>query len=96
MAADRFGAFGASEVDAVRRWRDALGVPAHASAEEIKQAYRRAVKTVHPDLHPDDATAVAHFRRMHEAYEALIAIASRNSPSEFTDVWEEQFRQWSR
>jgi len=49
----------------------ALGVPAHASPHEIKRAYRRAVKAAHPDLHPDDATAAARFRRLQEAYESL-------------------------
>ena len=48
-----------------------LGVPAHASHEEIKRAFRRAVKGAHPDLHPGDASAAARFRRLHEAYEAL-------------------------
>ncbi len=49
----------------------ALGVSAHASPEEIKQAYREAVKAAHPDLHPDDQTAAARFRRVQEAYESL-------------------------
>jgi hypothetical protein len=49
----------------------ALGVPAHASPAEIKRAFRRAVKRAHPDLHPDDASAAARFRRLQEAYEAL-------------------------
>ena len=49
----------------------ALGVPAYASPEEIRRAYRRTVKGAHPDLHPDDATAAARFRRLQEAYEAL-------------------------
>jgi hypothetical protein len=42
----------------------ALGVPAHASPEEIKHAYRRAVKHAHPDLHPGDTSAPARFRRL--------------------------------
>lgn len=50
----------------------ALGVPAHASPEEIRRAYRRAVKGAHPDLHPEDANAATRFRRLQEAYEALI------------------------
>jgi len=49
----------------------ALGVPAHATLEEIKRAYRRAVKKAHPDLHPEDTSAAARFRRLQEAYEAL-------------------------
>jgi hypothetical protein len=49
----------------------ALGVSAHTPPQEIKRAYRRAVKRAHPDLNPDDATAAARFRRVQEAYESL-------------------------
>jgi hypothetical protein len=49
----------------------ALGVQARASLEEIKRAYREAVKQAHPDLHPDDATAAERFRSVQEAYESL-------------------------
>lgn len=90
MAAGQFGAFGATEVDAAWRWRATLEIPEHASLEEIKRAYRRAVTQVHPDLHPDDPTAAAHFRALHEAYETLVASARRNPMSRFTDVWEGQ------
>lgn len=38
--------------------------------EEIKHAYRRAVKRVHPDAAPDNSTAT--FRRVTEAYELLL------------------------
>lgn len=96
MAAGQFGAFGTSGVDAAWRWRATLEVPEHASLEEIRRAYRRAVMQVHPDLHPDDATAAAHFRALHEAYEVLIASESRSSTSRtsmsrFSDAWEGQF-----
>jgi molecular chaperone DnaJ len=91
MAAGQFGVFRASEMDAIWRWRAELGVPEHASPEEIKRAYWRAVKQVHPDLHPDDATAAARFRSLHEGYEALIAIANRSSVGRLTDAWEGQF-----
>ncbi len=90
MVAGRFGAFGASEIDAVSHWRAMLGVPEHASPEEIKHAYRHAVKLVHPDLHPDNATAASLFRSLQDAYQALIAIANQNSISGFIDVSEGQ------
>jgi hypothetical protein len=49
----------------------ALGVSAQASDQEIKRAYREAVKRAHPDLHPNDASAAERFRRVQQAYESL-------------------------
>jgi len=49
----------------------ALGVTARASPQEIKRAYREAVKQAHPDLHPADQTAAERFRHVQEAYESL-------------------------
>jgi hypothetical protein len=49
----------------------ALGLSAHASPQEIKRAYRQAVKQAHPDLNPEDATAAVRFRGVQEAYESL-------------------------
>lgn len=91
MAAGQFGAFRASDLDGAWRWKATLVVPEDASLEEIKRAYRRAVKLVHPDFHPDDPTAAARFRALQEAYEALIAEASRKPirpMSRFSDVGE--------
>ena len=50
---------------------EVLGVQKGASAEEIKKAYRTMAKKYHPDLHPDDPTAEAHFKECNEAYEVL-------------------------
>ena len=37
----------------------ALGVAKTASQDEIKKAYRKIVKTSHPDINPGDAAAEA-------------------------------------
>jgi hypothetical protein len=58
---------------------DALGVAADASREQIKRAYRQAVKRTHPDLHPDDAQAAERFRRVDEAYKALTGQGAGNN-----------------
>lgn len=50
---------------------EALGLTKAATADEIKKAYRKLVRTSHPDLHPDDAGAEARFKAISAAYEVL-------------------------
>lgn len=50
---------------------EALGLSKTASAEEIKKAYRKLVRTSHPDLHPDDPGAEARFKAISAAHEVL-------------------------
>ncbi|WP_222721955.1 J domain-containing protein [Actinomadura alba] len=50
--------------DAERPWRDynkILGVELSASARKITSAYRRLVRTLHPDSHPERPTAGERF-----------------------------------
>ncbi len=49
----------------------ALGLTKAATAEDIKKAYRKLVRTSHPDLHPDDPSAEARFKAISAAYEVL-------------------------
>ena len=49
----------------------ALGLTKSATADEIKKAYRKLVRTSHPDLHPDDAGAEARFKALSAAYDLL-------------------------
>jgi DnaJ-class molecular chaperone len=50
---------------------EALGLTKAATADEIKKAYRKLVRTSHPDLHPDDAGAEARFKAISAAYDIL-------------------------
>ncbi|MDR1408772.1 MAG: molecular chaperone DnaJ [Oscillospiraceae bacterium] len=50
---------------------DVLGVGKGSSAEDIKKAYRQKAKECHPDLHPDDPSAVQKMQEINEAYEVL-------------------------
>lgn len=49
-----------------------LGLPTHASASEITQAYRRLAKTTHPDVTGRlDQDAGRRFAALTDAYDAL-------------------------
>jgi molecular chaperone DnaJ len=48
-----------------------LGVSRSATAEEIKRAYRRRARDLHPDANPGDAEAEARFKELARAYETL-------------------------
>jgi molecular chaperone DnaJ len=47
-----------------------LGVTRRATAEEIKRAYRRRARELHPDANPDPQ-AEEHFKALARAYEVL-------------------------
>jgi DnaJ-domain-containing protein 1 len=56
----------------------ALGVSFNADAAEVKQAYRRLVRTYHPDLHPDAShddrkSLSTRFAEITAAYRTLVA-----------------------
>jgi hypothetical protein len=58
-------------------WR-VLGLPPGAEVGEIKRAYRRLAKSLHPDLHPDATPEERHdlqsrFAQVTDAYRVLVA-----------------------
>ena len=56
---------------AKRDYYDVLGIKRGASDADIKSAFRRLAKELHPDRNPDDKTAEQKFKELNEAYEVL-------------------------
>jgi len=54
-----------------RCYYEVLGVSKGASAEEIKKAFRRKAKELHPDRNKDNPEAEALFKEANEAYDIL-------------------------
>ena len=50
---------------------DILGVDRGASADDVKKAYRKRARELHPDANPDDPTAEDKFKELSRAYEVL-------------------------
>jgi len=48
-----------------------LGIPKSATVNQIKKAYRRLAKELHPDKNTEDEDAVSKFQDLSAAYEAL-------------------------
>jgi molecular chaperone DnaJ len=49
-----------------------LGVAREATTSDIKRAYRRLARRLHPDINPGDREAATRFRQIVNAYETLI------------------------
>jgi DnaJ-class molecular chaperone len=48
-----------------------LGLKKNASDDEIRRAFRKLAKELHPDVNPSDATAAERFKRVSGAYDII-------------------------
>lgn len=64
-----------------------LGVNKTATADEIKQAYRKLARKHHPDVNPGDKVAESKFKEINEAYEVLSDVDKRKKYDQFGQYW---------
>ena len=56
---------------AKRDYYEVLGVGRSADEKDLKAAYRKLAKQLHPDANPGDAKTEAKFKELNEAYDVL-------------------------
>ncbi|HEY8054355.1 MAG TPA: J domain-containing protein [Terriglobales bacterium] len=56
---------------AAKDYYQILGIERTATAEEVRKAYRRLARKLHPDVNPNNKTAEEKFKDVQEAYDVL-------------------------
>jgi curved DNA-binding protein len=65
-----------------------LGVSKDATSDEIKKAYRKLARKLHPDINPSDKEAHAKFQQLNEANEVLSHPEKRKKYDKYGKDWE--------
>lgn len=64
-----------------------LGVGKNASQDDIKKAYRKLARKLHPDLNPNDKEAEKKFKELNEANEVLSNTENRAKYDKYGENW---------
>jgi len=64
-----------------------LGVDKNATQEDIKKAYRKLARKLHPDLNPNDKEAERKFKEINEANEVLSNPENRAKYDKYGEHW---------
>src|SRR5450631_103010 len=65
-----------------------LGLDKNAKPEEIKSAYRKLARKLHPDLNPNDKEANKKFQQINEANEVLSDPGKRKKYDQYGKDWQ--------
>lgn len=64
-----------------------LGLTWGATTTEIKEAYKRKARELHPDVNKDDAKALEKFQQMKQAFERLMDVKGAPHRDDLLEEW---------